>query len=54
VLVRPDLHVAWRSQELAADPVGELGQVLEALLGLRPDIPRIAEPLTNVVEMQGS
>jgi 2,4-dichlorophenol 6-monooxygenase len=53
VLIRPDLHIAWRSQELAADPVGELGRVLEALLGLQPEIAGATE-LTSVVEMQGS
>jgi 2,4-dichlorophenol 6-monooxygenase len=32
VLVRPDLHVAWRCAELAADPVAELRRVLGAVL----------------------
>jgi 2,4-dichlorophenol 6-monooxygenase len=33
VLVRPDLHVAWRSQDLAADPTATLARVLGAILG---------------------
>jgi 2,4-dichlorophenol 6-monooxygenase len=32
VLVRPDAHVAWRSQRLAGDPAGELARVLGAVL----------------------
>jgi 2,4-dichlorophenol 6-monooxygenase len=32
VLVRPDLHVAWRSHDLVADPAAELGRVLDAIL----------------------
>jgi 2,4-dichlorophenol 6-monooxygenase len=42
VLVRPDLHVAWRSHDLAADPVGELGRVVDAVLGREPEASRIA------------
>jgi 2,4-dichlorophenol 6-monooxygenase len=34
VLVRPDHHVAWRSEGLAADPVGELRRVLKTILDL--------------------
>jgi 2,4-dichlorophenol 6-monooxygenase len=33
VLVRPDAHVAWRSDGLADDPETELGRVLAAVLG---------------------
>jgi len=33
VLVRPDLHVAWRSRDLAADPAATLARVLGAILG---------------------
>jgi len=32
VLVRPDHHVAWRSEGLAADPAGELRRVLKTIL----------------------
>jgi 2,4-dichlorophenol 6-monooxygenase len=32
VLVRPDHHVAWRAEELAADPTAELTRVLTAIL----------------------
>jgi 2,4-dichlorophenol 6-monooxygenase len=32
VLVRPDHHVAWRSEALAADPAAELTRVLTAIL----------------------
>lgn len=32
VLVRPDMHVAWRSMGMAEDPAGELGRVLGQLL----------------------
>jgi 2,4-dichlorophenol 6-monooxygenase len=35
VLVRPDLHVAWRSRDLVADPTATLGRVLAAILGGR-------------------
>jgi 2,4-dichlorophenol 6-monooxygenase len=34
VLVRPDHHVAWRSEGLAADPAGELRRVLATILDL--------------------
>ncbi|MFI8521879.1 FAD-dependent oxidoreductase [Streptomyces sp. NPDC085481] len=34
VLVRPDGFVAWRSEGASADPRGELGAVLTAILGL--------------------
>lgn len=33
LLVRPDQHVAWRSDGLVADPVAELSRVLRAILG---------------------
>ncbi|MBB3610527.1 FAD-dependent monooxygenase [Rhizobium sp. BK602] len=32
VLVRPDHHVAWRSEAMAADPKGELRRVLKIIL----------------------
>ncbi|ODT71633.1 MAG: 2,4-dichlorophenol 6-monooxygenase [Pelagibacterium sp. SCN 63-23] len=32
VLVRPDHHVAWRAEEMVADPAGELIRVLSAIL----------------------
>jgi 2,4-dichlorophenol 6-monooxygenase len=32
VLVRPDVHVAWRSPGLSADPVRELRAALVTLL----------------------
>ena len=32
VLVRPDHHVAWRAEEIAADPAAELSRVLSAIL----------------------
>ncbi|MGV2977890.1 FAD-dependent oxidoreductase [Roseibium alexandrii] len=32
VLVRPDQHVAWRSEGMAADPAGELRRVLKSIL----------------------
>ncbi|EJT01939.1 FAD-dependent monooxygenase [Rhizobium sp. CCGE 510] len=32
ILVRPDHHVAWRSEGLAADPAGELHRVLKTIL----------------------
>jgi 2,4-dichlorophenol 6-monooxygenase len=53
VLVRPDLHVAWRSQDLVADPTAELGRVVDAILGTastRTDLePSVTsrEPLTT-------
>jgi 2,4-dichlorophenol 6-monooxygenase len=37
VLVRPDLHVAWRSQGLPADPAAELGRVMDAILVVAPE-----------------
>ncbi len=37
VLVRPDLHVAWRSHDLAADPTVALVGVLDAILGRSTD-----------------
>jgi 2,4-dichlorophenol 6-monooxygenase len=49
VLIRPDLHIAWRSEELAHDPGGELGRVLDELLGLQPHTPGVADRLTSVV-----
>jgi 2,4-dichlorophenol 6-monooxygenase len=33
VLVRPDLHVAWRSTTLPADPAATLAQVMRQVLG---------------------
>ncbi|MEN3279816.1 MAG: 2,4-dichlorophenol 6-monooxygenase, partial [Solirubrobacteraceae bacterium] len=38
VLVRPDLHVAWRSNDLVADPTAELGRVIDAILGTAPTL----------------
>src|SRR3954466_16311122 len=32
VLVRPDHHVCWRRETIAADPAGELRQVLSSIL----------------------
>jgi len=32
VLVRPDHHVAWRAEEMVADPAGELSRVLSSIL----------------------
>jgi 2,4-dichlorophenol 6-monooxygenase len=32
VLVRPDQHVAWRSEAMAADPASELRRVLTQIL----------------------
>ena len=40
VLVRPDLHVAWRSHDLAADPTAVLAEVLDAVLGRGSGQPR--------------
>ena len=34
VLVRPDLHVAWRSLTLPSDPTATLTRVMQRLLGL--------------------
>jgi 2,4-dichlorophenol 6-monooxygenase len=36
VLVRPDKHIAWRSQHLADDPVEELAAVLRRVLSQKP------------------
>jgi 2,4-dichlorophenol 6-monooxygenase len=36
VLVRPDAHVAWRSQHLVDDPERALVEVLEQALDRRP------------------
>lgn len=36
VLVRPDAHVAWRSQSLVDDPSEALAEVLDRILGLQP------------------
>lgn len=33
LLVRPDQHVAWRSEGLTADPQADLGRVLSTILG---------------------
>ncbi|MFJ7417457.1 FAD-dependent monooxygenase [Streptomyces uncialis] len=35
LLVRPDRHIAWRAQDMAADPVRTLRQVMRQLLDLR-------------------
>jgi 2,4-dichlorophenol 6-monooxygenase len=32
LIVRPDHHVAWRSETLAADPAAELRRVFKSLL----------------------
>jgi 2,4-dichlorophenol 6-monooxygenase len=32
LIVRPDHHVAWRSETAAADPAGELRRVFNSLL----------------------
>ncbi len=32
VLVRPDMHVAWRSQVLPEDPAAALGEAMDSLL----------------------
>ncbi|RYG93892.1 MAG: 2,4-dichlorophenol 6-monooxygenase, partial [Alphaproteobacteria bacterium] len=32
ILVRPDHHVAWRSEGMAAEPVGALRRVLKSIL----------------------
>ena len=34
LLVRPDQHVCWRSQAMAADPEGALRQALRTVLSL--------------------
>ncbi len=34
LLVRPDHHVAWRSEEMVSDPEAELRRVLKIILGL--------------------
>jgi hypothetical protein len=36
VLIRPALHLAWRSHDLVADPTAELGRVVDAILGSAP------------------
>jgi 2,4-dichlorophenol 6-monooxygenase len=33
LLVRPDQHVAWRRESIAADPVSELRTALTTILG---------------------
>lgn len=33
LLIRPDHHVAWRSQTASADPAGDLSRTLRAILG---------------------
>jgi 2,4-dichlorophenol 6-monooxygenase len=50
VLVRPDLHIAWRSHDLAPDPVRELGRVLDAVLGREPETSRVAGDSTRALE----
>jgi 2,4-dichlorophenol 6-monooxygenase len=47
VLVRPDLHVAWRSHDLVADPTAELGRVVGVILGTAP-MRRDAEPAATL------
>ena len=47
VLVRPDLHVAWRSLDLVADPTAELGRVVGAILGTAPALSD-AEPAATL------
>jgi 2,4-dichlorophenol 6-monooxygenase len=37
VLVRPDLHVAWRSHDLSGDPTAALGHALDSILGRGDD-----------------
>ena len=37
VLVRPDVHVGWRSKALPADPARSLGEVFDRILGRVPD-----------------
>ncbi|HWT23274.1 MAG TPA: FAD-dependent monooxygenase [Solirubrobacteraceae bacterium] len=46
VLVRPDAHVAWRSQTIVEDPTAVLGQVMDRLLGrsAAPEPARRARP----------
>jgi 2,4-dichlorophenol 6-monooxygenase len=34
VLIRPDLHVGWRSRAMPGDPAGRLSEVMRAILGL--------------------
>jgi 2,4-dichlorophenol 6-monooxygenase len=34
VLVRPDMHVAWRSDRVTDDPAGDLRRVLRQVLAL--------------------
>ena len=33
VLVRPDVHVGWRSKALPADPAASLGEAMAQILG---------------------
>jgi hypothetical protein len=47
VIVRPDLHVAWRSHDLVADPTAELGRVVDAILGGAPAASDEAAPATS-------
>ena len=37
VLIRPDGHVAWRTQSAAGDPEAEIAAVLETVLARKPD-----------------
>src|SRR4051794_4421715 len=50
VLVRPDLHVAWRSRDLAPDPVRELERVFGTVLGLQAEMSRVAGDSTRALE----
>jgi 2,4-dichlorophenol 6-monooxygenase len=38
VLVRPDAHVAWRSDALVADPAAALREVLGNILDRTPEV----------------
>jgi 2,4-dichlorophenol 6-monooxygenase len=44
ILVRPDCHVAWRSNALADDPVAALGDAMEQVLGLTAAHGPVADP----------
>jgi 2,4-dichlorophenol 6-monooxygenase len=50
VLVRPDLHVAWRSFDLAADPAGELGRAIDAVRGRQPERSEVADRFAAALE----
>lgn len=38
LLVRPDKHIGWRSQQLPDDPVGELRSVMTRILSRTPEV----------------